>query len=71
LTVPTAKPVVDFHHQVITHAGRTGNDPQHHLQDAVGHLFHGAVQKVMIGDFLDIFCYPFIKNCFWKRLLTE
>ncbi|WP_270897898.1 hypothetical protein, partial [Aliibacillus thermotolerans] len=23
LTVPTAKPVVDFHHQVITHAGRT------------------------------------------------
>lgn len=30
LTVPTAKPVVDFHHQVITHAGRTqqkANDP--------------------------------------------
>ncbi|WP_316400272.1 hypothetical protein, partial [Enterococcus faecium] len=23
LTVPTAKPVVDFHHQVFTHAGRT------------------------------------------------
>ncbi|HEX7063862.1 MAG TPA: hypothetical protein VF199_02240, partial [Bacillales bacterium] len=23
LTVPTAKPVVDFHHQVIAHAGRT------------------------------------------------
>ena len=23
LTVPTAKPVADFHHQVITHAGRT------------------------------------------------
>ena len=23
LTVPTAKPVVDFHHQVITHAGHT------------------------------------------------
>ncbi|WP_218944003.1 hypothetical protein, partial [Bacillus aquiflavi] len=27
LTVPTAKPVVDFHHQVITHAGRTKNNP--------------------------------------------
>ncbi|WP_222718517.1 hypothetical protein, partial [Enterococcus faecium] len=25
LTVPTAKPVVDFHHQVFTHAGRTSN----------------------------------------------
>ena len=25
LTVPTAKPVVDFHHQVVTHAGRTEN----------------------------------------------
>ena len=25
LTVPTAKPVADFHHQVITHAGRTKN----------------------------------------------
>ena len=23
LTVPTAKPVVDFHHQIIIHAGRT------------------------------------------------
>ncbi|WP_459771277.1 hypothetical protein, partial [Alkalibacterium sp. s-m-28] len=23
LTVPTAKPVVDFHHQVVAHAGRT------------------------------------------------
>ncbi|MFD0955974.1 hypothetical protein ACFQ1Y_06585, partial [Virgibacillus alimentarius] len=27
LTVPTAKPVVDFHHQVIAHAGRTTNNP--------------------------------------------
>ncbi|MCF1602415.1 hypothetical protein, partial [Tetragenococcus halophilus] len=25
LTVPTAKPVVDFHHQVIAHAERTKN----------------------------------------------
>ena len=27
LTVPTAKSVVDFHHQVIAHAGRTGRSP--------------------------------------------
>src|SRR5699024_12569032 len=26
LTVPTAKSVMDFHHQVIAHAGRTKND---------------------------------------------
>ncbi len=27
LTVPTAKPVVDFHHQVVAHAGRTKKTP--------------------------------------------
>ncbi|WP_459783837.1 hypothetical protein, partial [Alkalibacterium sp. s-m-22] len=27
LTVPTAKPVVDFHHQVVAHAGRTKKRP--------------------------------------------
>ena len=28
LTVPATKPVVDFHHQVIAHAGRTTKAPQ-------------------------------------------
>ncbi|WP_460292199.1 hypothetical protein, partial [Bacillus cereus] len=26
LTVPTAKPVVDFHHRVVVHAGHTNKD---------------------------------------------
>ncbi|WP_459796595.1 hypothetical protein, partial [Alkalibacterium sp. m-11] len=28
LTVPTAKSVVDFHHQVVAHAGRTKKEPE-------------------------------------------
>ena len=43
----------------------------HIRQEFLKCFFEGAVQKVMIGDFLDIFCDRFIKNCFWKRLLAE
>ncbi len=34
LTVPTAKSVVDFHHLVITHVGRTQKVPGHLLEEA-------------------------------------
>src|SRR5699024_12810562 len=35
LTVPTAKSVVDFHHQVIAHAGRTNISPSRHRREGL------------------------------------
>jgi hypothetical protein len=50
LTVPTAKPVVDFHHQVITHAGRTntGASPK-----------AGTARGSVISQLLKNFLYAF------------
>lgn len=39
LTVPTAKPVVDFHHQVIAHAGRTSKPLGNTIQAVLSWYF--------------------------------
>ena len=52
LTVPTAKPVVDFHHQVVAHAGRTktggsgtGRSPLSFSPFCLFFTFRGNAQK--------------------------
>ncbi|MFL2112149.1 hypothetical protein, partial [Marinilactibacillus psychrotolerans] len=45
LTVPTAKPVVDFHHQVVAHAGRT---KRRLLQNAISLPYFQLNYKIII-----------------------
>ncbi|WP_346024556.1 hypothetical protein, partial [Alkalibacterium indicireducens] len=45
-TVPTAKSVVDFHHQVVAHAGRTKKTPDDPFQSS----------DVLLIVFILLFC---------------